>query len=130
MAALSDDVRYKLLKYLADNPEASQRDVAHHLGISIGKVNYCIQALIELGWVKAQNFKNSRRKSAYLYLLTASGLEQKVSLTIRFLQRKIAEHDRLAREIEALRAEVQSIDGDEDHGRRPDESLDSAARVQ
>jgi EPS-associated MarR family transcriptional regulator len=106
MTALSDEVRYKLLKYLVDNPQASQRDVARHLEISIGKVNYCIQALINLGWIKAQNFKNSRRKSAYLYLLTPAGVEEKMSLTIRFLQRKVADHDRLAHEIEALRAEV------------------------
>jgi EPS-associated MarR family transcriptional regulator len=106
MVALNDEVRYKLLKYLADNPQASQRDVAQHLGISIGKVNYCIQALVELGWIKVQNFKNSRRKSAYLYLLTPSGIEQKVSITVRFLQRKLVEYDRLAHEIQQLRAEV------------------------
>ena len=108
MAKLSDEVRYKLLKYLADNPEASQRDVALHLGVSIGKVNYCIQALVELGWVKVQNFKNSRRKSAYLYLLTPDGIEQKVSVTVRFLQRKLVEYDHLAHEIQQLRAEVGS----------------------
>jgi EPS-associated MarR family transcriptional regulator len=109
MATLNDEVRYKLLKYLADNPQASQRDVARHLGVSIGKVNYCIQALTQLGWIKAQNFKNSRRKSAYLYLLTPTGMEQKVSLTIRFLQRKLAEYSHLAVEIEALRAEVDPV---------------------
>lgn len=128
MAVLSDDVRYKLLKYLVDNPQASQRDVARHLGISIGKVNYCIQALINLGWIKAQNFKNSRRKSAYFYLLTPAGVEEKMSLTIRFLQRKVAEHDRLAHEIEALRAEVGTFV--EEAPRRSDESLDSAAGIQ
>lgn len=130
MTALSDEVRYNLLKYLVDNPQASQRDVARHLGISIGKVNYCIQALISLGWVKAQNFKNSRRKSAYLYLLTPAGVEEKMSLTIRFLQRKLAEHDRLAREIVALREEVGSIVPGEQLPGRSDESLDSAASVQ
>jgi len=109
MTALNDEVRYKVLKYLADNPQASQRDVARHLGVSIGKVNYCIQALIELGWIKAQNFKNSRRKSAYLYLLTPAGVEQKVSLTIRFLQRKLVEYSHLAVEIESLRAEVGAV---------------------
>lgn len=109
MTTLNDEVRYKLLKYLAENPQASQRDVARHLGISIGKVNYCIQALTQLGWIKAQNFKNSRRKSAYLYLLTPAGVEQKVSLTIRFLQRKLAEYSHLAVEIEALREEVGSV---------------------
>ena len=108
MTTLSDEVRYKLLKYLADNPQASQRDVALHLGVSIGKVNYCIQALVQLGWIKVQNFKNSRRKSAYLYLLTPDGIEQKVSVTVRFLQRKLVEYDHLADEIQQLRAEVGS----------------------
>jgi len=108
IADITDEVRYRLLKFLAENPEASQRDVARHLGISVGKVNYCIRALVDRGLVKVQNFTNSRRKSAYLYLLTAAGIEQKVSLTIRFLQRKIHEYDRLAVEIESLRAEVDS----------------------
>lgn len=105
-ASLSDELRYKLLKFLGDHPQASQRDAAAHLGVSIGKVNYCIQALIEKGHLKVQNFKNSRRKSAYLYLLTPAGVEQKVLLTYSFLQRKIAEYDSLASEIEQLRAEV------------------------
>ena len=111
MTAISDEVRYKLLKFLTENPEASQRDLAQHLGVSVGKVNYCVQALVEKGWVKVQNFKNSRRKSAYLYLLTPAGVEQRVSLAVRFLQRKIAEYDLLASEIEALRAEVIAEEG-------------------
>jgi len=108
MAFFGDDVRYNLLKFLATNPGASQRDIARHLGISVGKVNYCIHALIDRGWLKVQNFKNSRQKSAYLYLLTPSGMDQKVSLAIRFLQRKLHEYDHLAHEIEALREEVGS----------------------
>lgn len=103
---LPDEVRYRLLRYLADHPEASQRDLALHLGVSLGKVNYCLHALIERGWVKIRNFKNSRNKAAYAYFLTPKGLEQKVAVTMQFLQRKIAEHNELTREIDALRAEV------------------------
>lgn len=103
---LNDDVRYKLLKFISTHPQASQREVAEQLGLSVGKVNYCIQALIDRGLVKVQNFKNARKKSAYLYLLTPAGVEQKVLLTYAFLQRKMAEYDSLASEIEQLRAEI------------------------
>jgi EPS-associated MarR family transcriptional regulator len=108
MDPLSDDARYKVLKFLASHPEASQRDVAQHLGVSVGKVNYCIRALMQKGWIKVQNFKNSRHKSAYLYLLTPAGVDQRVQLTVQFLQRKVVEYDRLAAEIETLRAEIAS----------------------
>lgn len=104
--ALPDDVRFRLLRFLADHPEASQRDLAQHLEVSLGKVNYCLRALVERGWVKIRNFKNSRNKAAYAYYLTPKGLEQKVAVTVQFLQRKIAEHNALTREIDALRAEV------------------------
>jgi EPS-associated MarR family transcriptional regulator len=106
MVTLSEESRYQLLKYLADNPRASQRDIARFLDVSVGKVNYGIRALVARGWIKVQNFTNSNHKAAYLYLLTPSGLEQKVSLTVRFLNRKLAEYDHLANEIEALRVEV------------------------
>lgn len=104
--SIPDDVRYRLLRYLADHPQASQRDLAQHLGISLGKVNYCLRALVERGWVKMLNFKNSRNKAAYAYYLTPKGIEQKLSITVQFLQRKIAEHNALTREIDDLRAEV------------------------
>src|SRR5205807_195762 len=66
---LTDEVRYKLLKLLKPNPRLSQREVARELGISLGRVNYCLQALIGKGWIKVANFKNSKKKSAYMYLL-------------------------------------------------------------
>lgn len=103
---LPDDVRFRLLRFLADHPEASQRDLAQHLGVSLGKVNYCLRAVIDRGWVKIRNFKNSRNKAGYAYYLTPKGIEQKVAITMQFLQRKIAEHKALTREIDALRAEV------------------------
>jgi EPS-associated MarR family transcriptional regulator len=106
---IPEEVRYRLLRYLSDHPEASQRDLAQYLGISLGKVNYCLHALIEHGWVKIRNFKNSRNKAAYAYYLTARGLEQKVAITMQFLQRKIAEHNALTREIDVLRAEVAEV---------------------
>jgi EPS-associated MarR family transcriptional regulator len=106
---ISDEIRYRLLGYLADHPDASQRTLAHVLGISLGKVNYCLRALIEKGLVKARNFRNSDNKIAYAYVLTSKGIEEKVNVTYDFLRRKIAEHDALALEIERLSEEVRAL---------------------
>ena len=103
---LTDEYRYKILKQLQKDPEISQRELAKRLDISLGKVNFCLKALIEKGLVKAENFKNSTNKMSYLYLLTPKGLEEKVILTQRFLQRKIKEHEMLEKEIEQLRKEI------------------------
>ena len=104
---LTDEVRYKLLGLLEANPKMSQRDVARELGISLGKVNYCLKLLVEKGWIKAVNFKNSKNKVAYMYLMTPRGLEEKAGVTLRFLQRKIREYEELGADIERIRREVQ-----------------------
>ena len=105
---LSDEIRYRLLTYLNQHPDASQRQVAQHLGVSVGKVNYCLRALISVGLVKMRNFQKSTRKGAYVYVLTPQGLEEKVNVTARFLRRKIEEYDVLSREIERLTREIES----------------------
>jgi len=92
-----------LLKHIQSNPEASQRQLAKELGVSVGKVNYCLRALIDKGFVKAGNFKRNKDKLSYLYLLTPKGIEEKAKLTTRFLQRKIFEHEQITLEIEQLR---------------------------
>lgn len=107
----SDEVRYRLLKRLADDPSATQRELAQELGISLGKANYCLKALVSKGLLKARNFKNSERKSAYLYVLTPKGLEEKINITLSFLNRKQAEYDLLAEEIERLKKEVRRLGG-------------------
>ncbi|WP_237055935.1 MarR family EPS-associated transcriptional regulator [Microbulbifer sediminum] len=104
----SDEYSYRVLKLLSQNPHLSQRDLAKELGISLGKVNYCLKALIEVGLVKAKNFKNSRNKQAYAYLLTPQGIEEKTKITVRFLNSKLAEFQALKSEIETLRKEVGS----------------------
>lgn len=106
---VSQEVRYRLLKYLAEHPDASQRDLARELGISLGKVNYCLRALIEKGWVKMRNFRRSRKKAAYLYVLTPRGIEEKMNVTSAFLRRKIAEFDLLSKEIETLTQELREL---------------------
>ena len=106
--AMNEEHHYRVLKHLAANPQATQRDLAQALGLSLGSANYCIRAVIDRGWVKVQNFRNSRNKRAYAYLLTPDGLAAKVHLTVHFLQRKRAEHAALQREIEQLTAELQT----------------------
>lgn len=104
---IPDEMRYKLMRLLEASPEMSQRDVARELGISVGKVNYCLKALISKGWVKATNFKNSQNRSAYMYLLTPRGIEEKARVTMRFLQAKMREYETLRAEIEQIRREAE-----------------------
>ena len=103
---LSEDLRYKLLKILAEEPRISQRDLASRLGISVGKANYCLSALVEKGLVKINNFRRANNKLAYAYLLTPRGIEEKTRVTVSFLQRKMREYAELKEEIEALRQET------------------------
>jgi EPS-associated MarR family transcriptional regulator len=100
------DVHYKLMRLLEANPELSQREIARELGISLGKANYCLRALISRGWIKVNNFTNSQNKAAYMYLLTPRGIEQKASLTVRFLQAKMREYEALRAEIEQMQLEA------------------------
>lgn len=104
---LTDEDRYRILSRLAQDPNASQRTLAQELGLSLGKVNYCLKALIEKGLLKANNFRTSDNKRAYMYYLTPKGLEEKSKVTIRFLGRKLADYEALTQEIERLRTEAQ-----------------------
>lgn len=106
---LTDEYRYKILKELQQDPDISQRELAKRLGISLGKANFCLKALIEKGLVKVDNFKNNSNKIGYLYLLTPTGAEEKASITRRFLGRKLAEYEALEAEINQLRMEVKKI---------------------
>jgi EPS-associated MarR family transcriptional regulator len=87
---------------LEENPGLSQRDLAKRLGVSLGKVNFCLNALVEKGSLKINNFRNSENKLAYAYLLTPRGLEEKARITVEFLQRKVREYEKLKIEIEEL----------------------------
>jgi EPS-associated MarR family transcriptional regulator len=103
---LTDELRYRLLQLLEANPQMSQREVARDLGISLGRVNYCLKSLVDKGWIKVTNFRNSRNKAAYMYWLTPSGLEAKAGVTMRFLRAKLDEYERLTADIDRIRAEV------------------------
>jgi len=102
----TEDARYKILKTLEANPDLSQRQLAEELGVSLGKVNYCLQALIAKGLIKAKNFSQSENKRRYLYVLTPAGIEKKAALTKRFLRRKMAEYEALRIEIEEIQKEM------------------------
>jgi EPS-associated MarR family transcriptional regulator len=103
---LTDEMRYKLMRLLEANPGTSQRELARELGISLGKTNYCLQALVRKGLVKATNFKNSHNKAAYMYLLTPRGVESKATLTMKYLHIKMREYEALRVEIEEVRREA------------------------
>ena len=107
---LDDKVRYRLLSLLDENPELTQRELADKMGISLGKTNYCLKALIDKGLIKAQNFRKSNQKIAYLYKLTPAGVNDKIRVTRRFLARKLQEHAELGNEIEHLKGEMASQD--------------------
>jgi len=100
------ETHLKILKHIESNPQISQRKLAEELGVSVGKVNYCVKALIEKGLVKASNFKSNTNKIGYLYLLTPKGIEEKARLTVSFLKRKIAEHEEITREIAELKRDA------------------------
>lgn len=111
---LNDEYRYKILKRLEQEPEITQRALAKDLGVSLGRMNYCLKALIEKGLVKANNFRNSQNKNAYAYLLTPKGMEEKTKLTLFFLRCKIAEYEGLRKEIEHLEQEVHRIEASQE----------------
>ena len=101
----SDEIRYRVFRILGQNPQISQRELAHELGISLGKANYCLRELIMRGFVKARNFKNSHDKRAYMYYLTPKGIEEKALVTYRFVKYKLAEFQELRAELDRLSAE-------------------------
>lgn len=93
------------MRILDENPQITQRELADQLGVSVSGLNYCLKALVQKGWVKIQNFSQSKNKIGYAYLLTPTGLAQKAALTSSFLKRKMAEYEALKAEIESLKAE-------------------------
>ncbi len=104
---MEDEIHYKLLKALEENPDVTQRELAARLGISLGKANYCLRAMMARGWVKLDNFRGNPNKMGYVYLLTPKGIKEKARITVRFLRNKLSEFDALKVEIERLRLEVE-----------------------
>lgn len=104
---LHEATHLQVLRLLQANPHMSQRELAQVLGVSLGKTNFCVQALLAKGWLKMQIFSGNQRKLAYAYLLTPTGIFEKAALTTRFLSRKMQEYEALRKEIAALQLEIQ-----------------------
>ena len=103
------DIRLDLLRKLESNPKYTQRELSQEMGISLGKVNYCMQKLTGKGWVKLTNFSHSSNKLGYMYLLTPKGIEQKAKLTISFLKIKLEEFEILKEEIDKLKQDTKKL---------------------
>ena len=107
-AQIQEDTNFRVMRILQENPDLTQRELAEKLGVSVGGLNYCLNALMDKGWVKMQNFQNSKNKFKYVYLLTPQGIAEKANLTSRFLERKMREYENLKAEIVSLHQDVQS----------------------
>jgi EPS-associated MarR family transcriptional regulator len=104
--------QYQILKSLEQDSNFTQRQLSNNLGVSLGKVNYCLKSLIEKGFIKVNNFRNNKNKIQYSYLLTLKGIEEKARLTLDFIRIKTQEYDTLKQEIESLKQEEKNMDRD------------------
>ncbi len=102
-----EDTYFRVLRALNENPDLTQRELAQKMGVSVGSLNYCLKALIEKGWVKMQNFSQSKNKFGYVYLLTPRGISEKTALAGSFLKRKLIEYETLKLEIDSLKQDMQ-----------------------
>ena len=104
--------KFQILKSLELDSRPTQRQLSNDLGVSLGKINYCLKSLIEKGFIKVNNFRNSNNKIQYSYLLTPKGIEEKAKLTLDFIRIKTQEYDTLKQEIESLKQEAKNMDRD------------------
>ena len=114
------EIHLKVLRHIEEHPEVTQRELASELGVSLGKANYCLKALIDKGLIKAQNFHNSNNKRAYLYKLTPTGIEAKARISVNYLRHKMQEYEHLKKEIDQLQIEVNNTSvGADSSAKRP-----------
>ena len=104
--------QFQILKSLERDSRPTQRQLSNDLGVSLGKINYCLKSLIKKGFIKVNNFRNSHNKVQYSYLLTPKGIEEKANLTLDFIRIKTQEYDTLKQEIESLKQDAKSMDRD------------------
>ena len=107
---MDEEIRYKILSILKDDPSLTQREMMQQTGVSLGKVNYCVTALVEKGQIRVEQFKNNSNKTAYLYHITPSGLKAFTNLSLSFLKVKLKEYDQVKAQIESLYQQVQNMD--------------------
>ncbi len=111
------EIRYRLLQILSREPAMSQRDMAQRVGVSLGKVNYCISELAKRGFIKIVRFKSAKNKIPYTYILTPRGIQEKAKLTVRFLKRKLVEYEEIKRQIAELARELDEENDNESGGK-------------
>ena len=121
--AYEQEIRYRLLKILSAKSNLTQREMARRMGISLGKVNYCLSELAKKGFLKVNRFKESGRKIQYMYLLTPKGMEEKARITLDFLRRKVREYEEIKKQIRELHYELQQEGLDS-----PDSGLNDAVK--
>ena len=109
IAIRREDVRFRVLRLIERRPEASQREIADALGVSVGAVNFCMRALIDKGHIKVANFRASKNKLGYVYVLTPEGISHRASLAVRFIERKLAEYNAIKDELDQLQSEFWDI---------------------
>ena len=103
---IDPDIHFRVLNSLEENPHITQRELAQKLGVSLGGINFCLKALVEIGHLKINNFQKNSNKSAYLYLLTPTGLSNKAMLATSFLKRKMDEYKALKMEINLVKSKI------------------------
>ena len=123
-AMSNEEIEYNALKLLEANPELSQRQLSSGLGVSLGKAHYVLKSLIDVGWVKLNNFRGSNNKLGYAYVLTPAGIAEKAKITVRFLGRKQHEYLELQAEIQDLQVEVEKIERRNNSVGKPHEKTD------
>lgn len=107
-ARIQEDTYFRVMRILQENPDLTQRELAEMLGVSVGGLNYCLKALVKRGWLKIQNFSQSKNKFGYVYILTPRGIAEKTALAASFLKRKMDEYEALRAEIESLKSEMEN----------------------
>lgn len=114
----SEDLNFRVLRFVEEYPDRSQREISRALGLSLGGVHYCLKALIDKGLIKIENFRTSSNKLGYLYVLTPQGIAERAALTNRFLRRKLAEYEALKAEIEAMQLYADATGTTEETGKQ------------
>jgi len=107
---IDEEIHLKILRLLQDNSMITQREMNRKMGVSVGKINYCISALSEKGLIKIERFNKAQNKSAYMYRLTPKGFEEIARLTLSFLRLKVSEYNRIKQEIQSLYGQVNQND--------------------
>ena len=107
---MDEEIKYKILSILKDDPNLTQRDMMQQTGVSLGKVTYCVSALVEKGQISVERFKNNSNKTAYFYHITPSELKAFTTLSLRFFKIKIEAYDQIKTQIESLYQQVQNLD--------------------